>query len=111
MIYNVDNVEADADAIKLEQLAQDIALLHIFVHGTENDSVVLGGVVTPCLRSFVKAVKANAEYLLAQANEFEERVAQVEEQTSVAQETFVDSETGETYGASVLTGLYVEDAQ
>lgn len=51
-------MDQDTLVQKIEQLSADLALLHRAVHGTETETVLLGGVATPSYRKLVADVDA-----------------------------------------------------
>ena len=88
------------------QLQEDIILLHSFVHGAEEDSVMLGKVNTPSLRNLVNTIQKNANLLIVQLRSYEERIERLEKALESYGITVVDGDM--SYNVQTLHGL-VED--
>lgn len=92
--------------VDTQQLARDIALLHDFVHGAENETVLLGGVPTPTLRDLVSTIKTNVNALLAQSAAFEQRVQRLEQALEIAGLIVADGQ--KTYSVQIV-GTLIEE--
>ena len=101
--------------VDLAQLEEDIVLLHSFVHGDEDDSVVLGDVNTPSLRNLVRTIRAGVASLESTVTACSEGVDELRRRIDAIEETLDgmgasaenvnDQSTGTTYGVQVLGGL------
>lgn len=99
----------------INQLQEDIILLHSFIHGAEGDSVMLGSVNTPSLRNLVSTIKKNVDILASAVTEYENRLEAVEQAIATISyaETEVTETVGsgktETYSIQMLSGLVPKD--
>lgn len=92
--------------VDTQQLARDIALLHDFVHGAEDGTVLLGDIPTPTLRHLVSTIKSNVNALLAQSAAFEQRVQRLEKALKIAGLLIVDGQ--EAYSVQIVGALVKE---
>ena len=93
--------------VNLDQLREDIILLHSFVHGHESDSVMLGQVNTPSLRNLVATIRANVESLITALNGYEARILRLE--TALEQYGVSVADGDDTYDVQTLHGLVIQD--
>lgn len=66
------------EAVDIEGLQQNIKELRQFVHGTETENVILGGIATPSLRHLVRSIEEGVHGIIARAETFESRLEKLE---------------------------------
>jgi len=92
--------------VDTQQLARDIALLHAFVHGAEDENVLLGDIPTPTLRNLVNTIRTSVDALLAQSAAFEQRVQRLEQALEIAGLLVTDGQ--KTYSVQIV-GTLIEE--